>query len=155
VAFFFIGGKPARITPFDFRRHHLASFPSLTQSPESDVFLSEIIETVYTMFPYVDDLWNWHPRQLWYDKTVLCYRLLVAWYIADMYPDMAAGAPLMGGIPVKRKKIDGVDVTYPDSAASGRQDILASLKSNPWGHKAWTMLKMAAKPALLRNCRFV
>jgi hypothetical protein len=152
---YFIGGKPAKITPFDFRRHHLASFPSLDESPESDALLQEAIDTVYTMFPYVGELWDWQPKQIWYDKTVLCYRLLVAWYIADLYPSVAAGASLMGGIPIKRKKIDGTDITYPDSASSDAQDTLTSFKSNPWGHKALVMIKTAGKRALLRNSPFV
>jgi hypothetical protein len=149
----FVDGIPARITVYDFRRSHLQSFPDLADSGY-DNLLAEAIEAAYAMFPGVGKLWDWQPEQVWYDKTVLCYRLITAWYIADIYPALAAGVSVMGGIPLKRKKVDGVDITYADYLKGDERDLLRSLKSNPWGMKAHTMITTAAKRALLRNRRF-
>jgi hypothetical protein len=150
----FVDKVPAKITVDDFRRYFLASFPKLADKSE-DGLISDAIDTVYTMFTGVATIWDMQPEQVWYDKTTTCYRLLTAWYIADMYPGFVAGVPVMGGIPLKRKKIDGVDLAFPDSGAgSGNkdyQDLLASLKSNPWGSKAYTMIRASAKRVLLRN----
>jgi hypothetical protein len=62
----------------------------------------------------------------------------------------------MGGLPLKRKKIDGVDIVFADRAVSGNkeyQDLLESLKSNTWGNKAYLMIRTAAKRVMLRNRR--
>jgi hypothetical protein len=62
----------------------------------------------------------------------------------------------MGGIPLRRKKIDGVDITFADRAVGGNkeyQDLLEGLKSNTWGYKAYTMIRAAAKRVMLRNRR--
>jgi hypothetical protein len=149
----FVDGVPAKITIYDFRRHHLQSFPALADN-EHDALIADAIDTIYSMFPYVGKVWNWQPKQIWFDKTVLCYRLLTAWYIADLYPAFVSGVPVMGGIPIKRKKVDGVDIMYADSSI-GSNDMLESLKSNPWGNKALMMIRTAVKRTLLRNSRFV
>lgn len=153
----FAAGVPAKITVADFRRHHLASFPKLAEEKFNEL-IQEAIDTVYGMFTGVAKLWDLHDRKTWYEKTTLCYRLLTAWYITDMHPGFAAGVPAMGGIPVKRKKVDGVDITFSDSAETGIKgyvDMLSSLSSNPWGNKAKLMIQTAAKRAMPRNCRFV
>jgi hypothetical protein len=76
-----------------------------------------------------------------------------------MYPELVTGVPTMGGIPIKRKKIGGVDITFPDNVTGGGNkdylDLLASLKSNPFGSKAYAMIKTAAKMALIMNRRSI
>lgn len=154
----FVDGVPARITMADFRRFHLQSFPQLADS-EYDGIITDAIEAVYTMFTGVGTLWDLEPKQTWYEKTTLCYRLLTAWYIADLYPELVSGIPTMGGIPVKRKKVDGVDITFADTNTSrgGKDymDLLSSLKSNSFGNKAYVMIRCSVKMALLYNSRFV
>jgi hypothetical protein len=150
----FVDGVPARITVEDFRRHFLMSFPKLADESK-DGLISDAIDEVYAMFTGVGTMWDMQPQQTWYDKTVVCYRFLVAWYVADAYPEFVAGVPTMGGVLLKRKKIDGVDLTFADGAVGtgnkDYQDLLASLKSNPWGNKAYLMMRASAKRVLLRN----
>jgi hypothetical protein len=155
----FSGGVPARITKTDVRRAFLASFPKLTDVAY-DELIDDAISAVYAMFSGVARLWDWHDRDTWFEKTTLCYRLLTAWYIADMYPTLLSGIPVMGPIPLKRKKIGPIDVTYRDDAAALRanrdyQDLLSSLRSNPFGGKAYLMIRAAAKRAALSNRRIV
>jgi hypothetical protein len=147
------GSVPQKITVEDFRRYFLAQFPKLGDE-EQDELIQDAIDTVYAIFTGVQTLWDMHKTPVWYDKTQTCYRLLTAWYIADLYPAFVAGVPVMGGIPLKRKKIDGVDLTFAAAAVSGNknyEDLLDSLNSNPWGRKARLMIKASAKRVMLRN----
>jgi hypothetical protein len=149
----FEDGFPARITPADFRRYHLQSFPRLAES-QHDGLVQEAIDTVYDAFYGVATIWNCHSRQTWCDKTRTCYRLLTAWFIADLYPSFVAGTPVMGGLPLKRKKIDGVDLTFQDMSKSGRgdyQNLLAGLDSNPFGKTAKIMITTSAARFRLRS----
>jgi hypothetical protein len=154
----FTDGVPARITAADFRRHHLQSFPQLADVKNDDI-IAEAVDAVYTMFTGVGTLWEMEPKQVWYEKTTLCYRLLAAWYLMDVHPELVSGLPAMGGIPIKRKKIGGVDITFADAdtghGGKDHLDLLGSLQSNPFGNKAAMMIKAAAKRALLYNSRFV
>jgi hypothetical protein len=148
---------PAEITVGDFRRYFSASFPKLT-SEEYDGLIQDAIDTVYAVFTGVNTIWDMHPAKVWHEKSQVCYRLLTAWFIADNHPAFAAGVPAMGGVPLRRKKIDGVDLTFADGAAGGNkeyQDLLGSLRSNTWGNKALLMIRASAKRAVLRNRRFV
>jgi hypothetical protein len=155
-----VDGKPAKITIHDFRRHHLMSFPALTDT-KYDSLITEAIDRVYTWFPFVHELWDWHPEQLWFDKTSLCYRDLTAWHITDRYPKLsAANYDSIGGVPLHRKKIDGVDLTFDRSAIQGSagekvDNPISSLRSNHFGRMALMMMRMSAKRALLRNCPYV
>jgi hypothetical protein len=146
---------PAKITVEDFRRYFSASFPGL-MAEEHDGLIQDAIDTVYAMFPGIGTLWDIHPKQTWHDKTGVCYRFLAAWFIADNYPEFVAGVPVMGGIPLKRKHVDGVDLTFADRTSGGNkeyQDLLESLQSNTWGNKARLMIRACAKRAMLRNRR--
>ena len=144
---FFQGGVPARITRDDFRRFYLANVPKLAEG--HDDIIDQAIEAVYTEFHGVGTLWNMHSPQVWFDKTRMCYLHLAAWYIADMHPKYVAGVPVMGGVPIKRKKIGGVDITFQDGASSA-SDLLAGLMSNPFGKQAYIMIKASAKRTALR-----
>lgn len=144
---FFQGGVPARITRDDFRRFYLANFPKLAEG--HDDIIDQAIEAVYTEFHGVGTLWNMHSPQVWFDKTRMCYLHLAAWYIADMHPKYVAGVPVMGGVPIKRKKIGGVDITFQDGSSSA-SDLLAGLMSNPFGKQAYIMIKASAKRTALR-----
>jgi hypothetical protein len=146
---------PAKITVEDFRRYFSASFPKL-MAEEHDGLIQDAIDTVYAVFSGIGTLWDIHPKRIWHDKTVVCYRFLTAWLITDNYPEFVAGVPVMGGIPLKRKKVDGVDLAFADRAAGGNkeyQDLLESLQSNTWGNKARLMIRACAKRAMLRNRR--
>jgi len=144
----FAEGVPRRVTVEDVRRWHLASFPDLSEDSNIPIIV-EAIEAVYTMFHGCNTIFNMQPPQIWYDKTVLLFRLLVCWYIADQYPMLAVGVPVMGGLPLKAKKIGGVAITFQDNFTRGQtpdyQDLLSGLKSNPWGNKAYLMIRSAVR----------
>jgi hypothetical protein len=153
----FIDGLPARLTPTEFRRFHLQSFPKIG-GEEYDELLEDAIDAVYAVFTGVDTIWARQPAQIYYDKTLLCYRLLTAWYITDLYPTLSAGVASRGGIPLKFKKIGGVNIGFRDVEKIGNgnyQDLLDSLQSNVFGVKARFMIRASAARVRLRNRRFV
>ena len=154
----FVSGLPAPITPEDWRRYHLQSFPAFADEENletGDEVIREAIETVYSMWVGVSYLWQGHEQQVWYEKTRLCYRLLICWYIADIYPDYSRGILTTAGLPITRKKIGPVDITYGKEALmSNNMDVLAPLLSNAFGAKAHLMIKTAFKRAKIRNGNF-
>lgn len=145
-------GVPLKINREDFRRHFLASFPKLMSS-DLDSLIDDAIDAVYDMFSGVNTLWNLSDAQTWFNKTRRCYLNLTAWYIADMYPKYVAGTPVMGGIPIKEKKIGGVDIKFNTDTINmnkGYLDLLKGLLSNPFGKMAYTMITCSAKRTALR-----
>lgn len=151
----FVSGLPAPVTPDDWRRYHLQSFPVFADVDEketTDRILNEVIETIYSMWVGVSYLWKDHDTQIWYEKTRLCYRLLICWYIADIYPDYARGILSTSGLPIGRRKIGPIDITFNKEAlTSSSMDLLAPLLSNPFGVKAHLMIKTAPLRARITN----
>lgn len=141
-------GRPAKIDRVLFRTRYGQTFPDLLVE-EKNEFLDTCINDVYTLFYGVGDLWSHMDRREYVDKTQLCYGLLVAWYITDLFPDYSVGVVSMGGIPVKSKQIGGVKIAFGDTAntagAVNNADLLQSLKSNTYGAKAYMMIKTSGK----------
>lgn len=141
-------GKPPKIDRVWFRTRYGQNFPDLLVEEKND-FLDTCIEDVYTLFFGVADLWLHMERREYETKTQLCYGLLVAWYITDLFPDYALGVVSSGGIPVKAKSIGGVKITFGEMANSvgsiNNADLLQSLKSNSFGAKAYLMIKTSGK----------
>ena len=152
----FPDGKPLRINREDFRRQFLTSFPKLAglehNSSEADSIIDGAIEAVYDIFTGVATLWNLHDKQTWFDKTRRCYLYLTAWYIADVFPKYVAGVTVMGAVPLKEKKIGGVDIKFDtEFLSSGKGlDVLKGLLSNPFGKMAYLMIQTCAKRTALR-----
>lgn len=140
--------RPPRITREWFRIRYGQNFPDLLSQEKND-FLSTCIEDVYTLFYGVGELWEHMDRKEYVTKTQLCYGLLVAWYITDMFPDFAVGVVSSGGIPLKMKQIGGVKIQFGDTASNAgavnNADLLQSLKSNAFGSKAYMMIKTSGK----------
>ena len=141
-------GKPPKIDRVWFRTRYGQNFPDLLVEEKND-FLDTCIEDVYTLFFGVADLWLHMERREYETKTQLCYGLLVAWYITDLFPDYALGVASSGGIPVKAKSIGGVKITFGEMANSvgsvNNADLLQSLKSNSFGAKAYLMIKTSGE----------
>ncbi len=152
----FPDGKPLRINREDFRRQFLASFPKLagleSNHTETDNIIDSAIDAVYDIFTGVATLWNLQDKQTWFDKTRRCYLYLTAWYIADMFPKYVAGVTVMGAIPLKEKKIGGIDIKFDTEflGTGSGQSLLKGLLSNPFGKMAYTMITCCAKRTALR-----
>jgi hypothetical protein len=141
-------GRPPKITRVWFRSRYGQSFPDLLPEDKND-FLDTCIEDIYTLFYGVGDLWFHMEREQYVSKTQLCYGLLLAWYITDLFPDLSLGVVSSGGIPVRMKSIGGVKIQFGDTASTAgavnNADLLQSLKSNSYGAKAYLMIKTSGK----------
>ena len=142
------GGFPERIDARWFRARYGDKFSTLLAS-SYDTLLESAISDVYSDFAGVQELWSMmRDKAVWCGKTQMCYGLLAAWYIADLYPEYTDGVVSSGGIPVKSKTIGGVRIQFntdtASSATAGTFDALEGLKSNPFGYKAYMMIKSAA-----------
>lgn len=141
-------GIPERITREWFRTRYGQNFPDLLPEEKND-FLDTCINDIYTLFYGVGELWSHLEREIYVQKTQLCYGLLIAWYIADVFPDYALGIVSSGGIPIKSKSIGGVKIQFGETASTAgsvnNADLLNSLKSNAFGAKAYLMIKTSGK----------
>lgn len=139
--------RPLQITRLWFRARYGQNFPELLSQDKND-FLDTCINDTYTLFAGVADLWSHLSRIEYVEKTQMCYGLLVAWYIADLFPDFTSGILSSGGIPIKSKKIGGVTIQFGEtttSSSASNADLLQSLKSNAFGAKAYLMIKTSGK----------
>ena len=154
----FVSGLPAPITVEDWRRYHLQSFPAFADEDKQETgeeILREAIETIYSMWVGVSYLWQGHDEQVWYEKTRLCYRLLICWYIADIYPEFSRGILSTAGLPIVRKKIGPIDIAYGKEALTPSSlDLLAPLLSNAFGAKAHLMIKTSYRRTKITNGNF-
>lgn len=141
-------GRPPMIDRVWFRTRYGDHFPDLLSEEKND-FLDTCIADIYTLFYGVGDLWSHMERREYEMKTQLCYGLLLAWYITDLFPDMSLGVISSGGIPLKSKMIGGVKVQFGELASTAgavnNADLLQSLKSNSFGAKAYLMIKTSGK----------
>ena len=141
-------GRPPRINREWFRTRYGQSFPDLLPEGKNDL-LDTFISDVYTLFYGVGDLWSHMDRREYVEKTQLCYGLLVAWYITDLFPDLSLGVISSGGIPIKMKSIGGTKIQFGETASTAgavnNADLLQSLKSNSYGAKAYFMIKTSGK----------
>ena len=141
-------GRPPKITRDWFRTRYGQSFPDLLVEEKND-FLDTCISDIYTLFYGIGDLWSHLDRKEYVDKTQLCYGLLLAWYITDLFPDLSLGVVSSGGIPLRMKQIGGTKIQFADVASSAgavnNADLLQSLKSNSYGAKAYLMIKTSGK----------
>lgn len=141
-------GRPPKINREWFRTRYGQSFPDLLPADKNE-FLDTCINDVYTLFYGVGDLWSHMARREYVDKTQLCYGLLIAWYITDLFPDLSLSVVSSGGIPIKMKSIGGTKIQFGETASSAgavnNADLLQSLKSNSYGAKAYLMIKTSGK----------
>lgn len=141
-------GFPERINREWFRVRYGQNFPDLLSEEKNDL-LDTSISDIYTLFYGVSELWEHLDRQTYVEKTQMCYGLLVAWYITDLFPEFALGVMSTGGIPLKSKQIGGTKITFGEIASKAGDfnnvDLLQSLKSNAFGAKAYLMIKTSGK----------
>ncbi len=141
-------GKPEQITREWFRTRYGQNFPDLL-SEDKDNILDTCITDTYTLFAGVSELWSHLGREEYVLKTQLCYGLLVAWYIADLFPDLTLGVMSTGGIPLKSKQIGGTKIMFGEASkragSVNNADLLQALRSNVFGAKAYLMIKTSGK----------
>ncbi len=89
--------------------------------------------------------WQNLPTDLRQQKQLTLMNYLVAWWLADMHPESAAGA-VAHGIPIDGKSIGGTSISPKDL---GSQDAMKQLESNAYGIKAKKMIEGSPERLLL------
>jgi hypothetical protein len=112
-------------------------FTALSQSEIDQAYLD-----VSVTFYGVSTMWGVLPADIQQKKRDLCFQYLVAWYLADIYPSRVVNIQAMGGIPIKFKTIDGVQISY-DDMTSKLQGQMKQLTTNVFGYKALMMITSA------------
>jgi hypothetical protein len=112
-----------------------------------DLIIQEAILAVEGTWSGVATLWSTVNKKVAEAKRRLCYNYLVAWYIADMYPDLVKGTYQSGGALIRSKEIGGVYLTFKDRKV---QPELETLTSNTFGQKALDMLLTCPDMYLIR-----
>ena len=150
----FVNGKPLRIDAKDFKARFGCHFPKLL-AEDKEPIITDAIDTVYTMFTGVEDLWASLDEETFFKKTRQCFGFLTAWYIADVFPLYSSGIQSMGGLPVVSKAIGGVKITYADISQNSKnpkfRDMLSFLRTNTMGVQAYNMIKTSRRMVLLRG----
>ena len=73
-------------------------------------------------------------------KRNYVFNLLVAWYMADMFPTSLTGVTGNAGLPMVKKSIGGVDITFGQYKI---QEDMKVLTTNSFGMRALMMLLTA------------
>lgn len=102
---------------------------------------TEACNIVKAMWSGVLEMWGACEPSVRYQKRSAVMNLLVAWYLADMYPTkLVGGMQTSGGMPITRKRIRDVDISYASLSLPAAYDALAS---NQFGVKAAMLIRYA------------
>ena len=102
---------------------------------------SEAKEIVKAMWFGVTQLWAVCDEEVRNQKRSAVLNLLIAWYLADMYPTrLVGGIQTSGGMPITRKRIRDVDISYAQLNLPQAYDALGS---NQFGVKAANLIRYA------------
>ena len=93
------------------------------------------------------DLWASLPQDVQAAKMDAMSDLLVAWYLANNFPDRVVNAIANGALPLSGKSIDGVSISYKD--VENVQGELKLLMTNQWGVAALQMFQSSPERFLL------
>ena len=110
----------------------------------ADLGVSEIQEGIASVQAQFSGVLNYYWGSLdtltQTNKRNLVFNLLVAWYLADMFPTSLTGVTGNAGIPVVKKSIGGVDITFGQYKV---QEDMKVLTTNTFGMRSLMMLLTA------------
>lgn len=102
---------------------------------------TEAKDIVKAMWYGVTQLWAVCEEDVRNQKRSAVLNLLIAWYLADVYPTrLTGGMQTSGGMPITRKRIRDVDISY---ASLNLPQAYDALGSNQFGVKAANLIRYA------------
>jgi hypothetical protein len=116
------------------------NFPTLSD-PEIQSGIDEALVVYYG----VTQLWEILPEPIRTNKRTLIQNLIVAWWLANMFPGKVVGIMGDGGMPLSSKSVGGTSLTMRD--IEGLDPIMKSLMSNTFGLQALSMIRTAPEMA--------
>jgi hypothetical protein len=110
----------------------------------ADGGVSEITEAMTAVsaqwYGVLNSFWSSQGATQQTNTRNLVYNLLIAWYLADMFPMALANVGANGGMPVVKKSIGGVDITFTQYKI---QEEMKVLTTNTFGLRALSMILTA------------
>lgn len=119
----------------------------------TDSQLGKALQIVNAQFSGVYSLWALLPPQERDAKRKLCINYLLAWQLVTLYPDQAILGSGSGGMPLKSKKIDYINLQYRDVVRASGSGVLDMLTTNEWGMQALMLIQSAPENYMLRRAR--
>ena len=119
----------------------------------TDAQLGNALQIINAQFSGVYTLWALLPPSERDAKRRLCISYLLAWKLADQYPDQVEGLSGMGGMPLKSKKIDYITIQYRDIVKASGSGVLDTLTTNEFGMQALVMIQSAPENYILARAR--
>lgn len=123
--------------------------PDITEFIFRDKFLdlssdqyAQAYQIVNTQFSGVWTLWSILPPEDARAKRELCINYLIAWKLAQLYPDIAVGVSGTGGLPLSSKKAGPIFIKYKELVQQ-EGSLLSMLTTNQYGVEALTMIQSA------------
>lgn len=119
----------------------------------TELQLGTALQIINAQFSGVYSLWAFLPPDERDAKRKLCINYLVAWQLANLYPEQAILSGSSGSMPVKSKKIDYISIQYRDLVRAAGSGVLDMLTTNEWGMQALVMIQSAPENYILRRAR--
>lgn len=119
----------------------------------TELQLGTALQIINAQFSGVYSLWAFLPPDERDAKRKLCINYLVAWQLANLYPEQAILSGGSGSMPVKSKKIDYISIQYRDLVRAAGSGVLDILTTNEWGMQALVMIQSAPENYILRRAR--
>lgn len=108
----------------------------------TDEQITMAIQVVNAEFSGVYSLWGILPQPERDAKRELCINYLVAWSLANTYPENTVNVGSMGTMPLTMKIADRVHIHYKDTVRQG-SGVLDMLTNNAFGMHALMMIQGA------------
>lgn len=108
----------------------------------SDAQFAQALQIVNAQFSGVYSLWSILPPEDARAKRELCINYLIAWKLAQMYPESATGVSGTGGMPLGSKKAGPIFIKYRDMV-NQEGSVLSLLTTNSYGMEALAMIQSA------------
>ena len=119
----------------------------------TELQLGTALQIINAQFSGVYSQWAFLPPDERDAKRKLCINYLVAWELANLYPEQAILSGGSGSMPVKSKKIDYISIQYRDLVRAAGSGVLDMLTTNEWGMQALVMIQSAPENYILRRAR--
>ena len=108
----------------------------------TDLQVQKALQIINAEFSGVYTLWSFLPPDEARAKRELCINYLVAWKLAQLYPDSAVNVSSTGGLHLSSKKAGPIFIKYKDTVRQG-DSMLSMLTTNQYGVEALTMIQSA------------
>jgi len=110
--------------------------------------ITQAISDISVLYSGITDLWSTLDATTQQAKQDLLTSLLVAWQLADLYPEQTEGVVSNGGMPLSSKEASGVVLKFLPVKV---QESMYPLFTNTFGIRALNMIMSAPERFSIRG----